>query len=203
MNAKARNMGLRAVTAKRETRSPNLNRSSLISLIEDTINESKLLDISTKLDGLSFAYLAFKDWGPTPIAHYNMNFVPGQPDEMLNKLGIYFMASLGQGDSYYEGLYGPLPVNGHEAKLAYLYGFSVNDESISDERADNTAYTILIIFFPRCLVGYFQSAFKIISKVLVRTFNDIKDIKELTASLLVKIKDELKFSIEYWHFLSL
>ncbi|MFX0065598.1 MAG: hypothetical protein ACFFC7_25785 [Candidatus Hermodarchaeota archaeon] len=196
-------MGLRAVTAKRETRSPNLNRSSLISLIEDTINESKLLDISTKLDGLSFACLAFKDWGSTPIAHYNMHFVTGQPNEMLNKLGIFFMTSLGQGDSYYEGLYGPLPVNGYKEHLAYLYGFSVNDTSINDERAENIAYTILIIFFPRYLVSYLQSAFKIISKVLTRTFSDIKDVKELTLPLLCNIKDELKFSIEYWHFLSL
>ncbi|MFX0092327.1 MAG: hypothetical protein ACFFBD_11240 [Candidatus Hodarchaeota archaeon] len=195
-------MGLKAVL-RQQTRPTSIDRTALMSLIEDSMNEPKLPDISAELERLSFAFLAFKDWGPSPLVHHDMNFTTEDPDNVLDRLGVFFMAVLGQGDAYYEGLYGPLPVHGYEDQLAYLFGFSVHDASITDERSEETAYCNLVLFFPRKIANYLQASFKIISQVLSHAFSEITDIQELTESFLEKIKDQLKFAIDYWHLLTL
>ncbi|MFX1254662.1 MAG: hypothetical protein ACFFCZ_23830 [Promethearchaeota archaeon] len=184
-------------------KSPPKDKSSLIELVKTVFKESKLINISTDLDQLAFAFMSFKDWGPAPIAHFDMNFALENPDILLNKVGIFFMTVLGQGSSCYEGLYGPLPVHGYEHQLAYLFAFCVYDESLTDKRTDNEAYALFAMFFPRGMSSFIQSAYRIIEWILFRKFQKIKNINQLTGTLLKDIKDEMKFSIYYWHLLSM
>ncbi len=183
--------------------SPTKDRSFLIEIVKTIFKESKLIDISADLNQLAFAFMSFKDWGPAPIAHFDMDFAIENPNILLNKVGIFFMTILGQGSSCFEGLYGPLPVHGYEHQLAYLFSFCVYDESLTDKRTDNEAYALFAMFFPRSMSSYIQSAYRIIEWILFRKFQKIKNIKQLTEALLNDIKDEMKFSIYYWHLLSL
>ncbi|MFX0092326.1 MAG: hypothetical protein ACFFBD_11235 [Candidatus Hodarchaeota archaeon] len=175
---------------------------ALINIIKGNMRQTKPPDISKDLNRLAFAVMVFKDLGPTPVAHYNMNFMKKDPNSLLLKFGILLMTAIGQGTSYYEGLYGPFPVHGYKDQLAYVYSFFIYDNSIKDCRIQNRAYSTLILFFPRRITNCLQASFKIISQVLSRAFSEITDIQELTESFLEKIKDQLKFAIDYWHLLS-
>ncbi|MFX0095651.1 MAG: hypothetical protein ACFFBD_28195 [Candidatus Hodarchaeota archaeon] len=176
--------------------------SEIRSLVESVFFQpTPTLDSANELDNLSLAVISFKDWGPDPICYENLKW-ESQPDAFLTKLGVYYMTIIGQGCDYHHGLYGPIPVHTHPDQEAYLFGFTVHDDSVKDKRAKKTAYSALLILFPKNLKPILHSCVETINKLLSREIADIKDITQLTSATLAEIKAILKEGIFYHNTLS-
>ena len=70
-------------------------------------------------------------------------------DAFLRRLGAFHMTIVGQGDTYAEGLFGPLPVYGYPDYLSYVFSFLMADPTIEDERSGGITYSLMVLFFPK------------------------------------------------------
>lgn len=95
-----------------------------------------------------------------------------------------------------------LPLRGYREQLIYVYSFLIH-KSLKDERYENQGNYALIVFFPRWINSYMQPAYKVIDKIITCNLARIEGIAQLTEALLAEIKGQIKFSIYYWHLLSL
>ncbi|MFX1254778.1 MAG: hypothetical protein ACFFCZ_24415 [Promethearchaeota archaeon] len=183
--------------SQKKTKSPEIR-----NLVESVFFQPvPALNSSEELESISLAVITFKDWGPDVNCFENLAW-ENRPAAFLAKLGVFYMTIIGQGSSYHHGLYGPVPVHSHPDREAYLFGFSVHDESIKDKRANKTAYSILTVFFPKNLKNVLHSSRETISKLLVRVIGEIEDINQLTPKTLEEIKRILKEGIFYHNTLS-
>ncbi|MFX1538400.1 MAG: hypothetical protein ACFFDI_29770 [Promethearchaeota archaeon] len=181
----------------KKTKSPDIR-----NLVESVFFQPiPTLNSSEELEPISLAVITFKDWGPDVNCFENLTW-ENQPAAFLAKLGVFYMTIIGQGSSYHHGLYGPVPVHSHSDREAYLFGFSVYDDSIKDKRANGTAYSILTVFFPKSLKNVLHSSRETINKLLSRVIGEIENIDQLTPKSLEEIKEILKEGVFYHNTLS-
>lgn len=64
----------------------------------------------------------------------------------LIKLGSYYMVSIGQGDRYHQGLFGPLPVLDYNLSCI-VYALTVQDENQEDIRLSGKNYILTCFFY--------------------------------------------------------
>ncbi len=124
--------------------------------------------------------IKLSDEGPNPVLAEMESMVDQEESEMmLIRLGAQYISLLGQAESRYTGLYGPVPVHTKDDWLSFLYGFEIQDTSLQDERLQQQAYCILSIFFPRG--SEFQWAFSrfAIENFLNSLFQNINSVQEL------------------------
>ncbi|MFX0113497.1 MAG: hypothetical protein ACFFB3_03015 [Candidatus Hodarchaeota archaeon] len=129
---------------------------------------------------ISAVIIKLGDDGPYPILTAISSMVdPEEAEVLLLRLGAQYMSILGQAESRYTGLYGPMPVHSKDDYLSFLYAFELEDPTLQDERLHQKAYCILAIFFPRH--SEFQWTFSrfAIEGFLKDLFSGVTSVQEL------------------------
>ncbi|MFX1251102.1 MAG: hypothetical protein ACFFCZ_05810 [Promethearchaeota archaeon] len=102
------------------------------------------------LQKIGLILFRFEERGVMPYLETSLPTLnPVKASEVIKKAGVLYIAGLGQGDGYHQGLYGPVPVPGVPTLNAILYGFTKLDLSIQDPRAEHHTYLILAILFQK------------------------------------------------------
>jgi hypothetical protein len=150
------------------------------------------------LQKIGLILFRFEETGVTSYLETSLPTLdPVQASEVIKKAGVLYIAGLGQGDGYHQGLYGPLPVPGVPALNAILYGFSKHDLSIHDPRAEQHTYLILAIFFQKNDRSKILSAFGQINQYISLFLSQFPSVQAFPIDLLqevIKIVHNLVFN---------
>ncbi|MFW9991016.1 MAG: GAF domain-containing protein [Candidatus Odinarchaeota archaeon] len=108
----------------------------------------------------------------------------------LIKMGLYLMTAIGQGQDHISGLFGPLPVPGHDENLAIIYSFSVPDEEADDPRAKDQRYVMLVLVFPAFIEEMINDRIRL--RIIFRDeMENVKCFQDLTDDFLARLKNKL------------
>ena len=123
---------------------------------------------------------------------------------MQLKAGIFFTAAIGQGASYHQGIFGPLPVAEVEDYSAVIYSKVLESKDATDSRRKKATFTIFCIYFPGEYQTFFLDRFRM-SKIFEESLFNIKDIIEvpgIIGDLKNRISSQLgEFNPVFYRFL--
>ncbi|MFX0062033.1 MAG: hypothetical protein ACFFC7_07580 [Candidatus Hermodarchaeota archaeon] len=105
--------------------------------------------------------------------------------EFLNSVVIYYLTSIAQASAYHEGLFGPLPVKGHQNQEVMLFGFRKRDASLKDPRFKGYGYFFFCIFFQKGNANIVPRSR--LESFLKEYTSQIKNISQLTKDLLLEL----------------
>ncbi|MFX0093885.1 MAG: hypothetical protein ACFFBD_19255 [Candidatus Hodarchaeota archaeon] len=152
--------GLREVIDDKFT-NIDIRMKKVFAAIEDAEKKLRLLTESMEetfpqvqtieLPNIALSFIKLADYGPEIVLTENLPFLNPEEDQesFLRRLGAFHMTIVGQGDSYSEGLFGPLPVYGTPQFLSYVYSFLIEDPTLEDERSEGYTYALGVLFFPK------------------------------------------------------
>ena len=122
--------------------------NSIISLISRFTDSSPIHKLTR--DDISLVTFKLTEKGPLPF-FYSANL---EKDENFNlqlitTIGVMLISVIGQGNAFFSGLFGPIPVKQLPDKLILCYTGLIADESIDDERLNKANYILMAIIFPK------------------------------------------------------
>ena len=119
--------------------------NSIISLISRFTDSSTAYRISK--EEISLVAFKFTDKGPIPF-YYSENLTRDENVnlQLMNIVGVLLQTLLGQGNAYFSGLFGPIPLKQLPDRLILCYTGMVSDESVDDRLND---FNYVFIFQPK------------------------------------------------------
>ncbi|MHA2496691.1 MAG: tetratricopeptide repeat protein [Candidatus Hodarchaeales archaeon] len=126
--------------------------------------------------------------GPEVYLSQELPFEKKKVDEFFLKVGIYYTTALGQGGSFHQGLYGPLPLTANYSSL--VYSRVLPDRTQTDPRMPGKTYAILCVGYPRDQEGIFADR-KTLTKVFEEHTSKIGDISEINLEFLDFLRGSL------------
>ncbi|MFX0061215.1 MAG: tetratricopeptide repeat protein [Candidatus Hermodarchaeota archaeon] len=138
--------------------------------------------------------ISFKVGEGGPTIHEGENIDLSDPvlmGEMMH-IGTLYAMSLGQGQEYHEGLFGPLPF-GRSDLRAVIYTRLLSDPSQTEKRSHGMSYMLFCFVFLQKMVPFFYDQQKLEQLFAMETskLNDVTDIKqEFLTNLRKKIFSE-------------
>ena len=171
---------------------PYFQTGAIVSYINKLINIPEQ-NISTK----DFILITFKftSTGPEPIFMQPLmeEFNASRTEFILN-LGVLLTYLMGQGQNYFEGLYGPIPLKGFEKinNSAIIYSTLVDDSQINsqDARMQGKNYTIFCFVYPQRFDNTFISRIDM-NDVFVHFKRNHKDLAQWTDSDLEDLRNSI------------
>ncbi len=157
-------------------------RKATTSYVEATMTEIDLEDtflITYKLD---------EKWGAVIDNVENLNLNDSGTQQTLNELGAVYSFSIGQGQNYNEGLFGPLPFE--KNKQAIIYAKMMNDSSHSIKRLDGKNFILFTLVFPSKMVQFFYDRQKL-TRIFEEEINNILSVQEIDNSFLHKLRQKI------------
>lgn len=103
----------------------------------------------------------------------------------LINMGTFLLTSLGQGDKYNEGLFGPLPFFAHPDYQLLVFAKIVSDKLQNDARLTNKNYSLTVFTFPK---GYIYPNRILFEKTMEDYFFKNPDVNDLNQSMILQIK---------------
>jgi hypothetical protein len=141
---------------------------------------------------IALTFIKLTDSGPEVMLSETLPFLNPEDDQdaFLRRLGAFHMTIVGQGDTYAEGLFGPLPVYGYPDFLSYVFSFLMADPTLEDERSAGITYSLMVLFFPKDFSVAISSYYSIqeIFNSAIRMIDDVIDINE---SFFAALREEL------------
>ncbi|MFX0062944.1 MAG: hypothetical protein ACFFC7_12260 [Candidatus Hermodarchaeota archaeon] len=141
---------------------------------------------------IALTFIKLTDSGPEVMLSETLPFLNPEDnqDAFLRRLGAFHMTIVGQGDTYAEGLFGPLPVYGYPDYLSYVFSFLMADPTLEDERSAGITYSLMVLFFPKDFSIAISSYYSIqeIFNSAIRMLDDVMDINE---SFFAALREEL------------
>ena len=121
--------------------------NSIISLISRFTDSSTASTLSK--DSISLVTLKFTDKGHFPF-FYSENLTKDEHInlQLITTIGVLLISVIGQGNAYFSGLFGPIPLKQLPDKLILCYTGMIEDENV-DERLNNFNYVLLALIFPK------------------------------------------------------
>lgn len=126
--------------------------------------------------------------GPEVYLSQELPFEKKKVDEFFLKVGIYYTTALGQGGSFHQGLYGPLPLTSNYSSL--VYSRVLPDRTQTDPRMPGKTYAILCVGYPRDREGIFADR-KTLTKIFEEHTSKIGDISEINLEFLDFLRGSL------------
>jgi tetratricopeptide (TPR) repeat protein len=125
---------------------PDVN--SIISLISRFTDSSTFHKIAKS--EINLVCFKFTEKGPVPF-YYSENLTRDENVNMnvITTIGVLLISVIGQGNAYFEGLFGPIPLKQLPDKLILCYTGMVEDDNLVDERLNNFNYFLLALIFPK------------------------------------------------------
>ncbi len=121
--------------------------NSIISLISRFTDITSAHKISR--DEISLVAFKFTDKGPFPF-YYSKNLANDEQVniQLITTIGVLLISVIGQGNAYFSGLFGPIPLKQLPDKLILCYTGMISDETV-DKRLNNFNYVLLALIFPK------------------------------------------------------
>lgn len=177
---------------------PYFQTGALVSYINKLIN---IPDQNINANDFILITFKFTNTGPEPIFMYpTMEQYGVNATEFILNLGVLLTYLMGQGQNYFQGLYGPIPLKGFE-KInisAFIYADLITDSQINaqDARMEGLNYVIFCFVYPQRFDNTFISRidindiflhFKQRHKDLAFwTEKDLEDLRNLIIDLVIK-----------------
>ena len=122
--------------------------NSIISLISRFTDSSPVHKL--KRDEISLVSFKFTEKGPLPF-YYSDNLSKDENFnlELITTIGVLLISVIGQGNAFFSGLFGPIPLKQLPDKLILCYTGMISDDSLTDERLNNVNYVLLALIFPK------------------------------------------------------
>ena len=177
---------------------PFFQTGTLVSYINKLIN---IPEQNIKPNEFILLVFKFTSTGPEPIfMHPELEENRLKSTELILNLGVLLTYLMGQGQNYFQGLYGPIPIKGFEKinNSAIIFSALVNDSTINeqDARMEGKNYTIFCFVYPQKYDNTFISRidmndifthFKNNHKDLALwTDDDLEDLRNTIINLVVK-----------------
>ncbi len=157
-------------------------RKATTSFVEATMTEIDLEDtflITYKLD---------EKWGAVIHIVENLNLNNPETQQTLIEVGAVYSFSIGQGQNYNEGLFGPLPFE--KNKQAIIYAKMMNDTSHSITRLDGKNFILFTLVFPSKMVQFFYDRQKL-TRIFEDEINNISNVQEIDNTFLKKLRKKI------------
>ena len=121
--------------------------NSIISLISRFTDSTSSHKISR--DDISLVAFKFTDKGPVPF-FYSENLAKDEHVnlQLITTIGVLLISVIGQGNAYFSGLFGPIPLKQLPDKLILCYTGMITDKTV-DDRLNNFNYVLLALIFPK------------------------------------------------------
>lgn len=113
--------------------------------------------------------------------------ITSNPQELLAKIGLFYMVALGQGEDANTGLFGPLPIPNIQDHVGITYSFFINDPKAIDERLSGKTYGFFVFILPQILLPFFGERDKIASNI-EKELNNIKSPEDISLDFLKTMK---------------
>lgn len=108
--------------------------------------------------------------------------------QVLLNMSIILISTLGQGEKYHEGLFGPLPFFGNKDFDTLVYSKILKDKNQSDQRMEMKTYCMICFTFPRNLNYDREQINNILNKEF---YNNNIDVNDINNDLLSRIKENI------------
>jgi len=157
-------------------------RKATTSYVEATMTEIDLEDtflITYKLD---------EKWGAVIHTIENLNLKDMQAQQTLIEVGAVYSFSIGQGQNYNEGLFGPLPFG--KDKQAIIYAKMINDSSQKLKRLKGKNFILFTLVFPSKMVQFFYDRQKL-THIFEDEINNISMVHEIDEVFLHKLRKKI------------
>ena len=157
-----------------------------------------LLQEKESLDKNKIGLIIFKNASERgPYAHFiEKNIQLAKVDnleEKIDQMGTTYFIILGQGGSFHQGLFGPLPFLQETRNLSLIYSIILPDSSQDDPRFGNKSYIYFCYVFPS-EYSYLIPQEKI-KEVIENFTKKITDFSELTNQFFENICENIKNEI--------
>ncbi|MHA1983278.1 MAG: response regulator [Candidatus Hodarchaeales archaeon] len=136
--------------------------------------------------------LVFKKGNTGPEVHTSTPNLPFRqsPGSVLPKIGVSLFFLVGMGESYNEGLFGPVPISDEEEFSALVFATFITDESLADERMKGRNYVLVCLVFPKSLVPFFSSRREDVESFFRKFTGQFADIKHLSDLALIELRKQ-------------
>lgn len=154
-----------------------------------------LLQQKESIDKKELGLIIFKNASERgPYAHFVENSLLNSSNddylEKINQIGTTYFIILGQGGSYHQGLFGPLPFLHETKKLALIFAFILPDSSQNDPRFGNKSYIYFCYVFPT-EYSYIIPQEKI-KELIEKVSKEISDFSELSSQFFENLCEKIK-----------
>lgn len=146
--------------------------------------------MSYATDYIHVVLLKMGELGPEVVLAEDWLEDKDRQEEVLTKLGYFYVVTLGQGSDGHEGLYGPLPVPSLPDHIGMAYTFFIPDPTNADPRFKGKSYCILVFILPESLHTYFSNR-SLLEDILNIELNSFNNLQAVTMEAL----EGLKFSM--------
>ncbi|MHA1519184.1 MAG: tetratricopeptide repeat protein [Promethearchaeota archaeon] len=176
------------------------NREMILRQIESMLTQ-EIQRITTK--GISFQFtledveaiftMAYKiDEEHGTVLHTCENIQNEDPNaiNLLNTAGSVYMMSLGRGQEYHQGLFGPFPYSGRENSRALVFSVIKDDPSLRKTRSRGHIYFITAYIYPQRLSPLFNDREKL-EDIFINHYSSILEINEITPEFLQKLRTDI------------
>lgn len=157
-------------------------RKATTSYVEATMTEIDLEDtflITYKLD---------EKLGPVIQNVENLNYNNPETQQTIAEVGAVYTFSIGQGQNYNEGLFGPLPFG--KKKQAIIYAKMMKDSSQVLKRLDGKNFILFTLVFPSKMVQFFYDRQKL-TLIFEDEINKISNVEEIDKMFLNKLRKKI------------
>lgn len=124
--------------------------------------------------------------GPMIVESIKIDLKDEQKNAMVLHAGSLFSITLGQGQQYHQGLFGPLPF-GENSSYALVYAKTIADRTQKEKRTHGRAYFLFSLVYPRKMNLVFYDRKKL-SRIFENVLDEIKEAEDISKNLLEKMR---------------
>ncbi|MFX0095971.1 MAG: tetratricopeptide repeat protein, partial [Candidatus Hodarchaeota archaeon] len=135
--------------------------------------------------------ISFKVGQTGPMIHIGENIDLSEPERMgeVMHIGALYAMSLGQGQEYHEGLFGPLPF-GQSNLRAIIYTRQMSDSTQTEKRSRGLSYMLFSLVFLQKMVPFFYDHQKL-EQLFETETNKIDDVMRITPEFLTDLRKRI------------
>ncbi|MFX1250285.1 MAG: tetratricopeptide repeat protein [Promethearchaeota archaeon] len=135
--------------------------------------------------------ITFKVGEAGPTIHKGENIDLSDPARMgeMMHIGTLYAMSLGQGQEYHEGLFGPLPF-GRSDLRAVIYTRLVADQTQTEKRSHGMSYMLFCFVFLQKMVPFFYDQQKL-EQLFETETSSLNDVTDITQEFLTNLRKKI------------
>ncbi|UYP44753.1 hypothetical protein NEF87_001038 [Candidatus Lokiarchaeum ossiferum] len=107
------------------------------------------------------------------------------------KVAISISVSVGQGQEYHKGLFGPLPTALPSNSLAFIYSLILTDDESQDKRLNEANLALVTLLIPEEIIKFFNDRI-LLESMFDQQFSHIKKMAEITEKFLERFLSKIK-----------
>ncbi|MFX0113350.1 MAG: tetratricopeptide repeat protein [Candidatus Hodarchaeota archaeon] len=167
-----------------------LNRFLIVQeqIERESLQAPKTQATSNDLSNIFLLVIRMMQLGPDVFLSQELPFAKKDLEKFYLEVGIYYTTALGQGGSFHQGLYGPLPLTSDFSSL--VYARVLPDRTQIDPRMPGKTYAIFCVGYPKGQESIFADR-KTLNEVFEERTSKLSDISEISLSFLDDIRKAL------------